>query len=122
MRNSIVARNVDQLSPFRPDCASVVASEGHNLVGDRTGCSFSPSGAGDILGTATAPVDPRLGPLAGNGGPTPTHAPGDGSRAIDAGDPGAPGSGGTACEATDQRGVSRPQGSRCDIGAYERVA
>jgi hypothetical protein len=44
------------------------------------------------------------------------HALIPGSPAIDAIDPGAPGS---FCPATDQRGVPRPTGARCDIGAYE---
>src|SRR5262249_34543794 len=39
--------------------------------------------------------------------------------ALDAGNPAAPGSSGTACEAMDQRGVVRPQGGACDIGAVE---
>src|SRR5260370_20815366 len=39
--------------------------------------------------------------------------------ALDFGDPAAPGSGGTACEATDERGVNRPIGTACDTGAYE---
>jgi hypothetical protein len=58
--------------------------------------------------------------LAHNGGPTPTHALRKGSAAVDAGNPAAPGSGPTACESTDQRGTKRPQGPRCDIGAFER--
>ncbi len=59
--------------------------------------------------------DPLLGPLADNGGPTRTHAIAPGSPAIDAGD-------GSVCPLTDQRGISRPQGSACDIGAYEYKA
>jgi len=56
--------------------------------------------------------DPKLGPLADNGGLTRTRALLAGSSAIDAGKvAGAP--------ATDQRGVSRPQGSGYDIGAFE---
>jgi predicted outer membrane repeat protein len=57
--------------------------------------------------------DPMLGPLAYNGGFTQTHALLPGSSAIDAGGVN------SSCEATDQRGVSRPQGTACDIGAYE---
>ena len=54
-----------------------------------------------------------LGPLQNNGGPTPTMLPGIDSAAIDA-IPLA------ACtQASDQRGVSRPQGAGCDIGAVE---
>jgi len=47
-----------------------------------------------------------------NGGPTKTMALSASSPALDAGDD-------ATCEATDQRGVSRPQGSHCDIGAFE---
>jgi hypothetical protein len=53
-----------------------------------------------------------LGLLADNGGPTETMALGTGSPAIDAGDD-------ATCESMDQRGVSRPQGAHCDIGAFE---
>jgi hypothetical protein len=59
-------------------------------------------------------ASPQLGPLAANGGPTLTRAPADGSPAIDHG-----GTRATGCPATDQRGVSRPQGPACDIGAVE---
>jgi len=61
-------------------------------------------------------TDPLLGLLADHGGPTLTQALLPGSPAIDQG--GAPA---TGCPATDQRGVARPQGSSCDIGAYERA-
>jgi hypothetical protein len=53
-----------------------------------------------------------LGPLADNGGPTQTHALLPSSPAIDAGD-------NNGCPPTDQRGVARPSGLACDIGAYE---
>ncbi|MFY9820782.1 MAG: CSLREA domain-containing protein [Thermoanaerobaculia bacterium] len=66
------------------------------------------TGPGDLSN-----VNPLLGPLANNGGPTDTYALLTGSPAIDAGV--------TACQPTDQRGVSRPQGPACDIGAFERV-
>jgi predicted outer membrane repeat protein len=56
--------------------------------------------------------DPRLGALSDNGGPTETMALGPGSAAIDA-------ALAALCPATDQRGVARPQGAGCDIGAYE---
>jgi CSLREA domain-containing protein len=53
-----------------------------------------------------------LGPLADNGGPTPTHLPQAGSPLIGA-------ASNAACRATDQRGVARPQGAVCDVGAVE---
>jgi hypothetical protein len=61
-------------------------------------------------------ADPLLGPLQNNGGPTLTHALLAGSPAIDA-VPLADCSGVT----DDQRGVLRPQGPACDIGAFELV-
>jgi hypothetical protein len=57
-------------------------------------------------------ADPLLGPLQDNGGPTQTLALLPGSPAIDAALL-------ANCPATDQRGVSRPQGAGCDIGAFE---
>jgi predicted outer membrane repeat protein len=88
------------------NCNNHVTSNGHNLEDDATGqCGFT--GPGDQINT-----DPKLGPLADNGGPTQTMALQAGSPAIDAGT-------NTGCPATDQRGVTRPQGAACDIGAYE---
>jgi hypothetical protein len=81
-------------------------SGGWNLVGD-TSCGFSQST--DLIGVAA-----DLGSLGSNGGPTQTMVPNAGSPAIDAG-------GGPACPATDQRGVARPQGKACDIGAVEVI-
>jgi hypothetical protein len=57
-------------------------------------------------------VDPRLGSLGDNGGPTQTLLPLDGSDAIDNGSS-------AVCPTVDQRGVSRPAGAGCDIGAVE---
>lgn len=108
--NTIFAGNTAASGP--PDCNAVLTSEGHNLVANAIGCTAT--GPGDLLN-----VDAKLGVLADNGGPTRTHALQPGSPAIDAGDPGAPGSGAPACPATDQRGLLRPVGAGCDIGAVE---
>ena len=103
---SIVAGN-----PSGGDCAPVdaVFSDGSNLDGDGT-CALD-AALGDRI-----EAEPRLGPLQDNGGPTETHSLGDESNAIDAfvGECPPP--------AFDQRGVTRPIGSACDIGAYEREA
>jgi CSLREA domain-containing protein len=100
------------------DCSGDMAS-GYDLIANGESC-LGPSAANhDIVGDLLSPVDAKLGALAENGGPTPTHALLAGSPAIDAGNPAAPGSGGGACEGIDQRGTSRPGGSRCDIGAFE---
>ena len=92
---------------MRPDCRGTLTSLGHNLIGDDTGCGFAPV-TGDLVNSV-----PLLGLLRDNGGPTFTHALLPGSPAIDAGDD-------ARCPSTDQRGVPRPQGAACDIGAYER--
>jgi chitodextrinase len=63
-------------------------------------------------------TQPQLDALASNGGSTQTMALPAGSPALDAIPPSTPGCAGT----TDQRGITRPQGKGCDIGAYELVA
>jgi CSLREA domain-containing protein len=116
MANSIVAGNTDASGNTGPDCEGDITSQGYNLLGNDTGCSFTAT-TGDKIGTGAAPINPMLGPLADNGGPTATHALLTGSPALDAGNPATPGSGGTACAAADQRGAPR----NCDMGAYELV-
>jgi hypothetical protein len=86
-------------------------NHGYNLTGAGTGCPSDPT-RGDLT------VDPAvvflqvLKPLRNNGGRTQTHALRPGSPALDASDP-------ATCSGTDQRGVARPQGTGCDIGAFE---
>jgi CSLREA domain-containing protein len=80
-------------------------SLGHDLE-DRTDCALGATG--DI-----SSVDPLASALADNGGPVETVDLSAGSRAIDAG---------ALCPATDARGVVRPQGGGCDIGAFELAA
>ena len=85
-----------------------MASGGHNVLGNVLGCSFTPS-TGDLIG-----VDPKLGPLAANGGPTKTRALLAGSPAIDHVPT-------AACPIrVDERGVHRPHGPACDSGAFEK--
>ena len=87
-------------------------SKGYNLIG--TG---NATGAFNQTGDQVGVTDPKLDPLADNGGPTQTHALLTGSPAINAIPQGTNGCGTTFTE--DQRGVSRPQGSACDIGSFE---
>jgi CSLREA domain-containing protein len=99
IRNSILADNTGG------NCAGTLPSSiGFNIDSANT-CGFvEPS---DLVLTA-----PLLMPLALNGGLTQTHALDPASPAIDSADP-------DRCDGTDQRGVARPQGPRCDRGAYE---
>jgi CSLREA domain-containing protein len=113
--NSILAGNT---ASSDPDCSGSIGT-GFDLIGNVTGCNGPSAARNDLVGTAASPLDPKVGLLAENGGPTPTLALLAGSPAVNAGNPANPGTGGQACEATDQRGVSRLGGTRCDIGAFE---
>jgi CSLREA domain-containing protein len=94
-----------------PISAGVLCRFGDSaVVDDRAG---NLDGDGSCRVSSPPPADPLLGPLADNGGPTLTHALLPGSPAIDAGSA-------WICPATDQRGVVRPQGAACDVGAFER--
>lgn len=104
LTNTIVAGNISG-----GDCNGTITSLGHNLDSDGS-CVIS--GVNDDITSAS----PALGPLQNNGGPTETHALLFGSPAVNAGDC----SGGTII--TDQRGVHRPMGTDCDIGAFEKEA
>jgi CSLREA domain-containing protein len=83
------------------NCAGAPTDGGHNIAFGG-GCPAGFSGG-----------DPMLAPLQDNGGPTSTMALGAGSAALDQLPVGG------ACPASDQRGVARPQGPACDIGAFE---
>ncbi|MBI3770429.1 MAG: right-handed parallel beta-helix repeat-containing protein [Deltaproteobacteria bacterium] len=111
--NTIIAGNVSDFSQ-NPDCSGTVTSAGYNLIQSTQGCGIT----GDLTGNVTG-KDAKLGALGDNGGPTETRALLASSPAIDAGNPAAPGSGTNACRPADQRGVLRPKGSACDIGAFE---
>lgn len=135
VKNSIIAGNVDNGGDgnVHPDCSNpggTIASFGYNLIGDETGCAGIFNQTGDQTGNSGSPIDPRLGPLADNGGPTFTHALCSGVAQPDASctgvSPALDGVGAGACTdldgadvTTDQRGFGRPQGPACDIGAYE---
>ena len=99
--NSIVAGNSPQ------NCLGNIVPI-HNNLDDDGSCAFNITG------------NPQLGPLADNGGPTQTHAIASFGPAMEVAVP---------CTATsmnistpidqDQRGLSRPKGVACDLGAYE---
>jgi CSLREA domain-containing protein len=113
-RNTIIARNTTMSGS--PDCQGALNSQGYNLIGDTSGTTITGTTTGNQLN-----VDPKLGPLQDNGGPTFTHALLSGSPAIEGGD--------SSGSNTDQRGFTRPVdtpaitnatgGDGSDIGAYE---
>lgn len=117
MRDTILAGGV---ATSGGDCymssTGTWTSLGHNAedtdatpdAGGPDTCQYYFTGPGDRTG-----LNLQLGALANNGGPTDTILPGAASPVLDTGD-------GANCTADDQRGVTRPQGAGCDVGAVER--
>ena len=100
--NTIIAN-----SPSGADCAGSLNNDSGGNLADDGSCNFTAASSRNS-------TDPNLDPagLKDNGGSTKTIALMPGSPAIDAA---------LSCPppATDQRGIARPQGSGCDIGAFE---
>ncbi|MFO7682633.1 MAG: Calx-beta domain-containing protein [Chloroflexota bacterium] len=147
VKNSLIAENSDLSAGSYPygaaDCSGVFTTQGYNLIGDKgqqnnanpPACQgFGGAGNNDNLGGFWAlgrylRYNAGLGPLQLNGGATPNHSPialGSG-WAVDQGNLAAPGSGGNACAAFDQRGQLRPVDGGtdgvavCDRGAVELI-
>jgi hypothetical protein len=114
VKNTIIARNTSMIS--EPDFRGTLTSQGYNLIGNASGTIITGDATGNQLN-----VDPKLGPLQDNGGPTKTHALQATSTAVDAGQ--------SSGFQADQRGLFRPidsptvgnpnGGDGSDIGAYE---
>ncbi|MCQ4167429.1 choice-of-anchor Q domain-containing protein [Tahibacter harae] len=105
LRNSIIADNTaasaaDLGGAFAPNFTLIESSTGTSLA----------AGSGNLTG-----VDPLLGALAVNGGPTWTLLPAAASPALNAGDTVTAG-----LPAADQRGLTRIAAGRIDMGAVER--
>jgi hypothetical protein len=104
LMSSIVAEN------NASNCGGTITDDGYNMADDAT-CAFSAAGSANSVSNL------NLGPIGDNGGPTRTIALLVPSAAIDRIPAGTNGCGTTQVD--DQRGVSRPQDGRCDIGAFE---
>jgi predicted outer membrane repeat protein len=114
LRNTLIAGN--STASIGPDVIGVVVSLGYNLAGEGDDSrGWAPT---DHVGSSFAPLDPMLGPLHDNGGPTPTHALLAGSPAINGGDPRLLGT-------LDQRGTVRFHAGTnppVDVGAFDAGA
>jgi hypothetical protein len=107
IKNTILAnsRNTNDTNSSLNCDGPAAISDGRNIVSDNT-CVPNPSAAEDLLST-----DPKLELfLNDNGGPTRTFMLLPDSPAIDYG---------LGCPSTDQRGLPRPIGLACDVGAVE---
>jgi CSLREA domain-containing protein len=116
--NSIIARNTVVI-PTLPyptldldECAGTITSQGYDIFEFVNADNCTVNGPYGI-------DDPQLGSLQFNGGPTQTHAIFPGSPALDMGNPAGCTDDLGAPITTDQRGVHRPHGPVCDIGAFE---
>jgi len=112
--NEVVIPTVPYPTLDVDDCLGTITSQGYNILEfvDASHCTVNGPYSAD---------NPLLGPLQFNGGLTRTHAISPGGSAVDKGNP-------SGCTddlgspvTTDQRGVHRPSGPACDIGAYEYV-
>lgn len=117
LQNTIVANNTafndGNNWNKNQNCAAQLADGGNNLQYPARNPSADSTQYPDPNCTAVIAIaEPKLGQLADNGGPNQTLALATDSPAVD---------NGTNCPATDQRGIARPQGKACDIGAYELV-
>ena len=102
LRNTILAKGLSG-----PSCSGGVTDGGYNICSDSS-CNFT------ATFKSRNSLNPQLAAIANNGGLTRTMALLTTSPAVDMGDPG-------ICGGFDQRGVERPQGTNCDVGAFELI-
>jgi hypothetical protein len=116
VRNTIIAGNT---ATNGPDFYGTLTSQGYDIIGNTKDTVITTGANGTTTGNQVN-IDPGLGPLRDNGGPTKTHNPVGGSKAIDKGH--------SSGSNTDQRGQPRPVdrpdtnaagGDASDIGAVE---
>jgi CSLREA domain-containing protein len=117
MQNALLGDNTHRygvLPPEPDDCFGILHSNTYNLIETTSNCTINGEIFGNVIG-----LDPLLGPLQDNGGPTQTQALLADSPAIDAGDAAGCADDLGAALTTDQRGFPRPVNGLCDIGAFE---
>ena len=129
LNHAIVAGNTAPTGRDLTGLIGATITAHYSLIGNNASSGLTPAPVGSpdangnvIGGGSVGTINPQLGPLADNGGPTLTHALLLNSPAINAGDPAAtPGVGGVPVH--DQRGEPfiRVFGGRIDIGAFETL-
>jgi len=116
LRNVILWGNQTPLGNAQPEIgyggAAVKAVIDHSIVQGSGGSGGAWNSDVGTDGGGNLDANPLLGALANNRGLTQTMLPAGGSPAVDAGNA-------TGCPSSDQRGIVRPQGAACDIGAVE---
>jgi hypothetical protein len=112
LQSTIVAHTAVFTNPELDVAGAVDSVSSFNLIGDGSGMSGISNGVnGNQIGTAANPIDPMLGDLGNNGGPTDTYQLKPGSPAIRNGSSDAP--------QFDQRGFPRPLSGPVDVGAFQ---
>src|SRR6201995_2578074 len=111
VRNSIIASNTVGSGATASNCAGSITSLGHNIE-TSTDCGFKT--ATDFQNTDPDFLVAGVTDMGGNTDVPPSAAASPAVAAIPTSDP-------NCTKTTDQRDVSRPQGSSCDIGAYELI-
>ncbi len=113
--NTLVAQNIAITNPDYSGAAGT--GSGHNLIGSADGSTGFSNAHADLFGSNANPLDPQLGPLQDNGGPTQTIALLPGSPALHAGDASVQ----SVTGSNDQRGPGfvRMANGAIDIGAFE---
>jgi predicted outer membrane repeat protein len=112
--STIVAGNIAPVGANISAVEGTIVRASFNLIGDDAGHSILHNFQNNQVGTVLNPLNPGLGPIANNGGPTRTLALLKGSLALNTGD-------NPRLLEFDQRGAGfvRTYGAQTDIGAYE---
>lgn len=113
--NDVVNNVVAGAHPSNTGNVATLTWAGNNIVGARQNATSSAGATATQNGAPSSNANPNLGALVNNGGATQTMLPLAGSPAIDAA------ASCTGANGVDQRGVARPQGPRCDLGAVEVI-
>jgi hypothetical protein len=126
VQNTIIAQNFATTGPDAHNPSGNFTDNGNNLIGiaGATGGNTGFNAGSDQNGTASAPLDPKLGPLGNNGGPTvgapgssmvlETEKPAKGSPAIGNGNP-------AAAPMFDERGFLSVTKGKANIGAVSQA-